>query len=57
MKSPLYGKRIVTTSFDKTARIWHPTSEAQLAELYRKEGIILNLYYRWSEEEFLEAGK
>jgi transposase len=30
--------------------------EDSLAELYRKEGIAQNLYYRWSKE-FLEAGK
>ena len=30
--------------------------EDSVAELYRKEGINQNLYYRWSKE-FLEAGK
>ena len=30
--------------------------EASIAELCRREGIIENLYYRWSKE-FLEAGK
>jgi transposase len=30
--------------------------EASIAELCRREGIVENLYYRWSKE-FLEAGK
>src|ERR1700729_4418299 len=30
--------------------------EDSIAELCRKEGIVQNLYYRWSKE-FLEAGK
>jgi transposase len=30
--------------------------EASIAELCRREGIVQNLYYRWSKE-FLEAGK
>jgi transposase len=30
--------------------------EESIAELCRKEGIVQNLYYRWSKE-FLEAGK
>src|ERR1700692_3352729 len=30
--------------------------EESIAELYRKEGINQNLYYRWSKD-FLEAGK
>ena len=30
--------------------------EASIAELCRREGIVNNLYYRWSKE-FLEAGK
>jgi transposase-like protein len=30
--------------------------EGSIAELYRKQGIARNLYYRWSKE-FLEAGK
>ena len=30
--------------------------EDSIAELCRKEGIIQNLYYRWSKD-FLEAGK
>ena len=30
--------------------------EDSIAELWRKEGINENLYYRWSKE-FLEAGK
>ena len=30
--------------------------EDSIAELCRREGIVLNLYYRWSKE-FLEAGK
>src|SRR5271169_882995 len=30
--------------------------EDSIAELYRREGIVQNLYYRWSKE-FLEAGK
>src|SRR5262244_4093615 len=30
--------------------------EDSIAELFRKEGISQNLYYRWSKE-FLEAGK
>jgi transposase len=30
--------------------------EASIAELCRREGIIPNLYYRWSKD-FLEAGK
>ncbi len=30
--------------------------EASIAELCRREGIVSNLYYRWSKE-FLEAGK
>ena len=30
--------------------------ESSIAELCRKEGINLNLYYRWSKD-FLEAGK
>jgi transposase len=30
--------------------------EDSIAELYRKEGINQNLYYRWSKD-FLEAGK
>jgi transposase len=31
-------------------------SEDSIAELCRREGIVQNLYYRWSKE-FLEAGK
>src|SRR3981081_2196858 len=31
--------------------------EDSIAELCRREGIVQNLYYRWSKEEFLEAGK
>src|SRR5258708_39876493 len=31
-------------------------SEDSIAELCRREGIVENLYYRWSKE-FLEAGK
>jgi transposase len=30
--------------------------EASIAELCRREGIVANLYYRWSKD-FLEAGK
>jgi transposase len=30
--------------------------EESIAELCRREGIVQNLYYRWSKE-FLEAGK
>lgn len=30
--------------------------EASIAELCRREGIVVNLYYRWSKD-FLEAGK
>ena len=30
--------------------------EASIAELCRREGIVSNLYYRWSKD-FLEAGK
>jgi transposase len=30
--------------------------EDSIAELCRKEGIVQNLYYRWSKE-FLEAGR
>jgi len=30
--------------------------EASISELCRREGIVSNLYYRWSKE-FLEAGK
>jgi transposase len=30
--------------------------EVSIAELCRREGIVANLYYRWSKE-FLEAGK
>ena len=30
--------------------------EDSIAELCRREGIVQNLYYRWSKE-FLEAGK
>ena len=30
--------------------------EQSIAELYRREGLAPNLYYRWSKE-FLEAGK
>jgi transposase len=30
--------------------------EASIAELCRREGIVQNLYYRWSKQ-FLEAGK
>ena len=30
--------------------------EARIAELCRREGIVQNLYYRWSKD-FLEAGK
>jgi transposase len=30
--------------------------EASIAEICRKEGIVPNLYYRWSKD-FLEAGK
>ena len=30
--------------------------EASIAELYRREEIVPNLYYRWSKD-FLEAGK
>src|SRR5919106_5368870 len=30
--------------------------EASIAELCRREGIVQNLYYRWSKE-FLDAGK
>ena len=30
--------------------------EDSIAELWRREGIVENLYYRWSKE-FLEAGK
>ena len=30
--------------------------ESSIAELCRREGIVSNLYYRWSKE-FLEAGK
>lgn len=30
--------------------------EVSIAELYRREGIVANLYYRWSKD-FLEAGK
>src|ERR1700694_379529 len=30
--------------------------EDSIAELWRREGIVQNLYYRWSKE-FLEAGK
>jgi len=30
--------------------------ETSIAELCRREGIVANLYYRWSKE-FLEAGK
>jgi transposase len=30
--------------------------EVSIAELCRREGIVSNLYYRWSKE-FLEAGK
>jgi transposase len=30
--------------------------EASIAELCRREGIVPNLYYRWSKD-FLEAGK
>jgi transposase len=30
--------------------------ESTIAELYRREGIQPNLYYKWSKE-FLEAGK
>ena len=31
--------------------------EVSIAELCRKEGMNQNLYYRWSNKEFLEAGK
>ena len=31
--------------------------EDSIAELCRREGINSNVYYRWSKEEFLEAGK
>ena len=31
--------------------------EDSIAELCRREGIVQNLYYRWSSKEFLEAGK
>jgi transposase len=31
-------------------------SEDSIAELRRREGIVQNLYYRWSKD-FLEAGK
>jgi transposase-like protein len=30
--------------------------EESIAELCRREGIVQNLYYRWSKD-FLEAGK
>src|SRR5215210_817388 len=30
--------------------------EDSISELYRREGIVQNLYYRWSKD-FLEAGK
>jgi len=33
-----------------------PRGEDSIAELYRRKGIVQNLYYRWSKE-FLEAGK
>ena len=31
--------------------------EDSIAELCRREGIAQNLYYRWSKDFFLEAGK
>src|SRR6202162_401753 len=33
-----------------------PRGEDSIAELCRREGIVQNLYYRWSKD-FLEAGK
>jgi transposase len=38
------------------ASCWKARGEASIAELCRREGIVQNLYYRWSKD-FLEAGK
>ena len=35
---------------------WGLRGEDSIAELCRREGIVQNLYYRWSKD-FLEAGK
>ncbi len=36
--------------------LWGLRGEDSIAELCRREGIVQNLYYRWSKD-FLEAGK
>ena len=48
--APLFGGR---QDPDCAGRL---AGEESIAELCRREGIVQNLYYRWSKE-FLEAGK
>jgi len=40
----------------RSASCYRVCGEDSIAELCRREGIVQNLYYRWSKE-FLEAGK